>query len=259
MRESIEKTYPTPQPNNERGVKSFSVRDVWCGVRKSEIISFKLKTECRRKTAQVKTIKIPLRFPPVLHDIFLWLSLALPQAVAALWLALPALIANPSAVIFGGGEPIDMGKKFYDGRRILGDGKTWKGLIGGGAAGAFTGIIQQLIAIAVKNPYFPVFSADALSAVLIVTVLGYGALIGDAAGSFIKRRMGIERGDKAFLLDQLSFLIIALFFVFLTFPSFFFRYFWNIPAIITLFVLTPILHRIVNIIGYRMGKKDVPW
>ena len=181
------------------------------------------------------------------------------QAVAALWLAIPALIANPSAVIFGGGTPIDLGRDFFDGKRILGDGKTWRGLVGGGAAGALFGVVQDVIAVPLHLPYFPFFSSDPLVAVLIVTVLGYGALFGDAFGSFIKRRLGIGRGGKAFLLDQLTFLIVALFLVLLAFPGFFFTYFWNAPAIITLFVLTPILHRIVNIIGYRMGKKDVPW
>ncbi len=181
------------------------------------------------------------------------------QAIGALWLALPALVANPSAVIFGGGTPMDFGMHFRDGRRILGDGKTWRGLAGGGAAGAFIGVTQQIIAQSTGIPYFPEFSGDAVTAVMMVTILGYGALLGDSVGSFIKRRLGIGRGERAFLLDQLTFLIIALFLVFLAYPHFFFKYFWNIPAIITLFVLTPILHRIVNIIGYRMGKKDVPW
>ena len=181
------------------------------------------------------------------------------QAVASLWLALPALAANPSAVIFGGGTPIDFGRKFRDGKRILGDGKTWRGLIGGGAAGALVGIVQELISLGVRTEYFPPFSNDVGVAIAIVIVLGYGALLGDAFGSFIKRRLGIGRGDKAFLLDQLTFLIVALFLVYLVFPSFFMRYFWNLSALITLFVLTPLLHRIVNIIGYRMGKKDVPW
>lgn len=181
------------------------------------------------------------------------------QAISALWLALPALAANPSAVIFGGGTPMDFGRRFRDGNRILGDGKTWRGFIGGGAAGTFVGIVQEFISLKVGTEYFPPFSNDVMVAIAIVIMLGYGALLGDAFGSFIKRRLGIGRGDKAFLLDQLTFLIVALFLVYLAFPSFFITYFWNLPALITLFVLTPLLHRIVNIIGYRMGKKDVPW
>ncbi|MFH1470329.1 MAG: CDP-archaeol synthase, partial [Candidatus Micrarchaeota archaeon] len=42
-------------------------------------------------------------------------------------LVLPAYVANASPVILGGGTPVDFGRLFYDKKRILGDGKTWKG------------------------------------------------------------------------------------------------------------------------------------
>ena len=45
----------------------------------------------------------------------------------ALWLILPAYVANASAVLVGGGTPVDSGKNWKDGKRILGDGKTWRG------------------------------------------------------------------------------------------------------------------------------------
>ena len=43
----------------------------------------------------------------------------------AFWFMLPAYVANPTAVVFGGGRPIDAGRVLRDGRRFLGDGKTW--------------------------------------------------------------------------------------------------------------------------------------
>jgi len=46
-----------------------------------------------------------------------------------IWLLLPAYTPNNFAVIFGGGTPLDFGKKFIDGRRILGGGKTVKDLL----------------------------------------------------------------------------------------------------------------------------------
>ena len=180
-------------------------------------------------------------------------------AVSALWLAIPALAANSTAVLFGGGTPIDFGKTLYDGKRILGNGKTWRGLIGGGAAAASIGFIQQMIACFLQTPYIPVFSTEPSAAVGIPIVLGFGALIGDSTGSFVKRRIGIGRGQKAYFLDQMTFMIIALLFVAIAYHGFFVEYFWNITAIVTLFIITPLLHRTVNIIGYKMGYKDVPW
>src|SRR5256885_9473968 len=55
---------------------------------------------------------------------------AIPQA---LWFFLPAFVANPFAVVSGGGAPIDGGRSLSDGQRMFGDGKTWRGP-GGGTA-----------------------------------------------------------------------------------------------------------------------------
>jgi CDP-diglyceride synthetase len=41
----------------------------------------------------------------------------------AFWFILPAYAANASPVVFGGGKPIDGGRKFFDGRPIFG---TWE-------------------------------------------------------------------------------------------------------------------------------------
>jgi len=43
----------------------------------------------------------------------------------------PGYLANAGMVIVGGGKPIDKGKFWRDGRRILGDHKTLDGLIKG--------------------------------------------------------------------------------------------------------------------------------
>ena len=51
--------------------------------------------------------------------------------LSAFWIMLPAYLPNPVAAIFGGGTPIDLGKNFSDGKRVLGDGKTYRGLIFG--------------------------------------------------------------------------------------------------------------------------------
>src|SRR3989441_8052811 len=63
---------------------------------------------------------------------------AIPQA---LWFFLPAFVANPMAVVFGGGTPIDFGRILRDGERLFGDGKTWRGLLGGPVSGGFLGLL----------------------------------------------------------------------------------------------------------------------
>ena len=63
----------------------------------------------------------------------------------AVWLMVPMLIPNSAAVLFGGGTPVDFGKKMKNGTRYLGDGKTWNGLIGGTLSGVILGVIQIMI------------------------------------------------------------------------------------------------------------------
>ncbi|MDP2846531.1 MAG: CDP-archaeol synthase, partial [Candidatus Methanoperedens sp.] len=99
----------------------------------------------------------------------------------AVWLMLPAYIANPTAVVFGGGTPVDFGKNWKDGRRILGDGKTFRGLIGGTACGIIVGLVQM------NAP--PQWSLGSFTLTTIIT-LSFGALLGDMVKSFFKRRAG---------------------------------------------------------------------
>jgi CDP-2,3-bis-(O-geranylgeranyl)-sn-glycerol synthase len=50
--------------------------------------------------------------------------------------------------------------------------------------------------------------------------------------------------------------------VLIFYPDWFIGNYWDGSgwiALITLLVAVPLLHRGVNIIGYKMGKKDVPW
>lgn len=177
-----------------------------------------------------------------------------------IWLIFPAYVAGPGAVLFGGGSPIDGGRTHKDGRRYLGDGKTWRGLIGGVTLGIIIGLLQDL-----ANGFseWPEMSfGDYPSNLIVIFLLPLGALIGDMMGSYLKRRKGIERGEKAPVLDQYDFLIIAMMLIaVLQWPWFYEHYLEGLAilGLITVVILTPVLHRLTNIIGHRMGKKEVPW
>lgn len=182
---------------------------------------------------------------------------AIPQA---LWFFLPAYIANPMAVVFGGGTPIDFGRTLADGERIFGDGKTWRGLVGGTLAGAVIGLLLSL-PISYLSPASDWSFGSPAEAFAVSALLAFGALLGDLAGAFIKRRRHLPRGAKARGLDQYDFVAGALL-ASLAIPS------WSIPrffsgdallGVVAIIVITPALHRAVNFVGYRMGKKHEPW
>lgn len=169
---------------------------------------------------------------------------------------IPALIANSGAVITGGHFVIDRGKKFFDGRRILGNGKTLSGYLGGIGIGTITGFIIYLISGAFG--YALGTYGNVYGALMIPLVMATGSLTGDIAGSFIKRRIGIDRGGKGGLLDQWPFALMAFLFLYIFERSYFMLHYVYLPMIVILVIVPPI-HRAVNIIGYRMHKKDVPW
>ncbi|MEM2925359.1 MAG: CDP-2,3-bis-(O-geranylgeranyl)-sn-glycerol synthase [Methanocellales archaeon] len=171
-----------------------------------------------------------------------------------IWLMLPAYLPNPAAAIFGGGLPIDLGKYFFDGKRILGDGKTFRGLICGTACGIAIGIIQHYFAKKVNMPDF----GDYPNFLQIVFLLSFGALLGDLLKSFFKRRLGYERGAKLPLVDQLDLVFGAWMLTFI-FARDWFQANFDIWIIATGIIITPLLHRIVNIIGYKIGAKKEPW
>ena len=153
---------------------------------------------------------------------------------------LPAMVSNATPTFIRRGTPLDKGKIFIDGRRVLGDGKTIEGLI----VGIYFGFIVSLSYTIVLGHYI-------LALQLLASSLG--ALIGDIIGSFIKRRMGIPRGGRALVLDQLDFYLGA---NALLLASGFKINIWIflVGAIIVL-----VLHIITNRVAYMLGLKNVPW
>lgn len=180
--------------------------------------------------------------------------------IIGIWVFLPAMLPNSAAVIFGGGTKMDLGKS-WRGKRIFGDGKTWRGFFGG----AFSGMLLGLMMLGASH-FFDTKGhwgyGSIEQGIGIVTALSFGAVLGDLIGAFVKRRMGLERGEKAPILDQYDFVAGALLLTALFYPDWIYNTYiegWNILALIFLLVIMFGLHRIVNIIGYRAGLKDEPW
>lgn len=180
--------------------------------------------------------------------------------ILAIWLMLPAYIANPAAALLGGGTPIDLGKNFLDNKRILGDGKTFRGLILGSLCGTVIGVAQVLLA-----PYVATFFAGIVDPVtfthvsyIALVTMPFGALLGDIVKSFFKRRMGLKRGAMLPIADQLDFVAGAWVLTYLLDQQWITANF-TLWIVVIILVITPVLHLATNIIGFKIGKKDVPW
>ncbi len=184
----------------------------------------------------------------------------LSSILVGIWVFLPALVPNSAAVLFGGGPPIDGGRT-WKGRRVLGDGKTWIGFAGGTLSGVFVGMVQLLVATPFDTSNYLGFGPMPQAAG-VITTLALGSMMGDMVGALLKRRMGLERGAKATGLDQYDFVAGAMLLTLLLFPSWFLSTYIEgngIFALVVLLILVPLIHRLVNIIGFRKGLKKEPW
>ena len=170
--------------------------------------------------------------------------------VTALWAILPAYVPNSVAVLVGGGPPIDGGRT-WRGHRLLGDGKTWRGAIGG----SLVGFALALAMDAVRPALSPTFPDFPLSAAVALPV---GAMVGDIAGSFVKRRTGRERGAPFPVVDQLGFVVGALGLSLLLAPTWTTRTF-TLPVLLVVLIVTPLFHLGTNVAAYLLGLKDEPW
>jgi CDP-2,3-bis-(O-geranylgeranyl)-sn-glycerol synthase len=163
---------------------------------------------------------------------------------------LPAYIANATPVLFGGGTPVDFKRKFIDRERLLGDGKTWRGLLAGLFFGSLTGLVESILCSSAVLPL-----SLCLDFLPLGFVLSLGTMLGDLGGSFIKRRMRIKRGHPSLILDQLSFLLFALLLSLPYLPA----GFLSLDSVVFLIVLTYLLHVVTNLLANRLGLKKVPW
>ena len=129
--------------------------------------------------------------------------------------------------------PLDMGLRWMDGERIFGDHKTFRGILAGLLVGTIVGTLQgrELVGI----------------------LQSLGAMLGDIASSFLKRRLKRKPGQWTPILDEEGFLVSSLILSHQIEPL-------STKAILFLLVITPIIHFGTNrlkekiLVGGNLGE-----
>jgi CDP-2,3-bis-(O-geranylgeranyl)-sn-glycerol synthase len=159
---------------------------------------------------------------------------------AALKFIFPAYCANATPVLAGGGPKMDFGRSFYDGKRVFGNNKTFRGFFFGWAVGIGVGLVEGLV---FGFQHYPV---------LFSVLIPLGALLGDLTGAFLKRRIGIAPGGLLPIVDQVDFVVGAIVFsIPLAIIS------WELA--VTVLLITPPIHLFTNYLAYKMKLKRNPW
>lgn len=173
----------------------------------------------------------------------MWLSL-----IQIIWFFFPAGVANMGASMSRflpvPALPVDAGRT-WRGKRILGDHKTWRGVITGLIAGTLFYYLQRWLYLAYDWAREISFIDYADMSIWFPVLLGAGALIGDMVKSIAKRQFGIAPGISWMPFDQIDYVLGAAALVsIITFPG------WRRIGIAIALGFT--FHILVNRIAYLL-------
>lgn len=172
----------------------------------------------------------------------------------AFYLMIPSFMANMSPIFFRRllplfDKPVDMGIKF-NGKPLLGEKKTWGGVIYGTLMAILFAYLQYLLQ---KSGHFQqVALLDYSNWILIGFLLGFGALAGDILESFVKRRLGLRPSVPFVPFDQLDFAIGSLLLLSIFYP-------YPLPIFIMALLLSFILHILTNHMSCACGFRKERW
>ena len=154
-------------------------------------------------------------------------------------LLLLILIANGTPIIATAvcgdwaARPLDGGRVLADGYRLLGNSKTWRGLL---VAPLVTGLATVPLTLPVG----------------VGVVIGLAAMLGDLLSSFVKRRLGMASSSMAFGLDQIPEALLPLLVVADRFELSWWAIGWTVAGFI---VLELALSRVL----FRFGIRARPY
>lgn len=170
----------------------------------------------------------------------------------ALWLFLPAGVANASPVIANKIPLLNRWRTRLDfgttwrGQPVFGTNKTWRGLSFATCIAAGVALLQHHFV------HTSVFGNHSLWFVAgYGALLGAGALLGDAIESFFKRQAGVKPGQSWFPFDQVDYIIGGL-----LASSLLVRF--SLGQYGAVLVAYFGLHLVFTYIGYALKLKDKP-
>lgn len=154
-------------------------------------------------------------------------------------------------------RPIDAGRTFR-GRRLLGDSKTWRGVVVA-IVGCITAVALQKHVIAGRIGSIAVVDYRSVDVLLFGAAMGGGAMAGELPNSFVKRRLGIAPGETTngvlavvfYAWDQLDLLTT-------TWPLLACWLEPTLPLVATSIALALVVHPTVALIGYLIGARRSP-
>lgn len=147
--------------------------------------------------------------------------------------------------------PVDCNAS-WNGKPLLGPHKTLRGFVLGTAAAIAVTLSQTLLYPLFPFPTVGLVNYAHVNPLVLGFLLGFGSLLGDSLGSFVKRRVGIKPGEPLLGLDQTGMAIAAIAVIVRINP---------LPntAIITIVVMTFLWHIAAARTAYLLKIRKEKW
>ncbi|MFH1402153.1 MAG: CDP-archaeol synthase [Patescibacteria group bacterium] len=177
--------------------------------------------------------------------------------IKIIYFMLPAYFANMAPIFFKKhfnflAVPIDCGKIFY-GASLFGKTKTIRGFVVGILMAVFVVFLQSFVLM--KIAFFNEISLidySNINFILLGVLFGAGALLGDLAESFVKRRIGKNSSESWKVFDQLDYIMGALLFVS---PIIVLK----LSEFVGILIVSLVLTIIINQVGWLMNLREERW
>jgi CDP-2,3-bis-(O-geranylgeranyl)-sn-glycerol synthase len=169
---------------------------------------------------------------------------------------LPGIFANMAPIIVRKhfkllATPLDL-KKELNKKRILGDNKTYRGLIFGILFAIIMAYIQAFLYNYASFQSISLINYEQINAPLLGFLIGFGVLLGDAVESFIKRRFNISPGQPFIPWDQIDSALGGIMFISFIYPLTF-------TQSITIILLAFLSSISTTHIGFYLGFRKKKW
>ena len=169
--------------------------------------------------------------------------------LALLYLFIPAFVANSTPVLVCH-VPVLKHWNTPVHEEWFGSHKTYRGFLFGVLFGVLVSLLQYALCDVESLASITLLHDTLQQSVLVGFLLGFGALAGDAAESFVKRRMHIAPGKALPFWDGADYMLGSML---LLSPV----YLVSVSGIIFLLIAGPILSLCANCISYWLGLKEV--
>lgn len=134
--------------------------------------------------------------------------------------------------------------------RMFGKHKTWRGLVVAVIASTLVFWLQRL---AYQQGFTTLAVIDYSDfSLLLGFLMGAGAILGDLVKSYYKRKAGVKEGKPWVPFDQFDFVLGGLVLSWLVYVP-------DVEIVFFILLLSPLLHVVVNYIGYVLRVKENKW